>query len=333
MSFDFASVKFEEVTCLICKSNDHIEKLFIAKDLLCGLPGEFNVVKCLGCGLVFQNPRPQEQFIGNYYPDDLGYFNTQNENGGISFLSKKILTNFYAYTNLGKKKIVEKILLFPLYIYLYKHRSIPQYRKNGTLLEIGCSDGLALKKLQELSWQTKGIEMNSKAARYARDSRDLDVESGAVSNFKFKPESFDVIILDMVLEHLYNPDKTMKEIISWLKKDGELIFSIPYFGGLEFKVFKQYSYGLQLPTHITFFNKNSLYHILKGFQKIHFSFHHFDRDVVASAQYRYDARGSILDKFIATNKLFRILIIKPSVFILSLLGKTSRVTVFARKQS
>ena len=40
-----------------------------------------------------------------------------------------------------------------------------------------------------------------------------------------------------------------------IKPSGQLIFSIPYFEGLEYKWFKEYTYSLHLPNHITFLNK------------------------------------------------------------------------------
>lgn len=139
--------------------------------------------------------------------------------------------------------------------------------------------------------------------------------------------------MSMVLEHLYDPLRILKKITSWLKPGGQLLLLIPYFEGFEFSVFKEYSYGLQLPTHITFFNKKILREYLSklGYKDIKFYFQYFDRDVVASAGYKYADTGKWLYKFISSNKTFRRLAIRPFAFILSLLGKTSRVSVLAFK--
>ena len=329
---DLKNIEFEDVECLICKTASHRVKLFSARDLLTGLPGSFSICRCEKCGLVFQSPRPKERYIHLFYPDDLGYFTAQSK--GMPLLEKieqTVLTNYYGYP--GKKSIFDKIATYAFYAYIYKSRSIPNYRKNGALLEIGCSNGTKLESLKKLGWKTTGIELNKKAAKTAIE-KGLDVWIGSIHDFDFPKESFDVIILDMVLEHLYAPDKALEKLTGWLKKDGQLIFSIPYFDGVEFRIFKEYSYGLQLPTHITFFNKRAIQHLLQqNFSAISYAFHHFDRDIIASAQYKYDATGSALHRFISRNKFFRTLIIRPVLFILSMLGKTSLVTVFARKRS
>ena len=335
MLFDFKKVEFETVKCITCNSDKNLVKLFSAPDRLNKLPGAFYLVKCKKCGLVFQNPRPTEKYIKYYYPESTGYFNSsETKQSKLSaFMEKEILVNFYNYNNLGRKNIVKKVLFCPIYIYFFKHQSIPQHKKDGTLLEIGCSNGIRLKKLKDIGWKIKGIEPSSKASEIARIKRNLDVETGSIFDFDFPEKSFDAIILDMALEHLYNPDIAIQKISKWIKPGGQLIFSIPYFNGIEYKLFKEYSYGLQLPTHITFFNKESIFYFLKdNFNKIKIIFHHFDRDVVASAGYKYQDTHRIFYRFISSNKAFRFIIIKPLVYILSIFKKTSRVTVFAIKK-
>jgi len=110
-----------------------------------------------------------------------------------------------------------------------------------------------------------------------------------------------------------------------------MVFSMPYFNGLEFRWFKKYCYGLQLPFHITFFNKKVIKDYLKtlGYEDIKFYHHFFDRDIVVSAQYKYQDTGKLFYKMIGYNKPIRFLTVKPFVFLLSLISKTSRITVHA----
>jgi len=136
----------------------------------------------------------------------------------------------------------------------------------------------------------------------------------------------------MALEHLYCPDRAISKITKWLKPGGQLLFSIPYFEGFEFRVFKSYAYGLHLPNHLYFFNKSHIRGLLgSSYRKIRFVFHRFDRDIVASSHYRYQSVGSPLLKLVAYSRPVRYLIVKPFVFFLSLFGWSSRVTVFAIK--
>ena len=332
--FNFEKVEFEDVNCLFCKAMEKKELLFRVPDRINNLPGIFSLVKCKNCGLVFQSPRPKEQFIKYYYPDWMGYFQPlERKQSGLSrWIKSKVLFAFYDYKNLGNKKFFIKFLFFPIYLYFFKHQLIPKYIKNGKLLEIGCSNGTRLEKLKRWGWKVTGVELNKKAAIFGIEKRGLDIRIGSIFDFEFPSDSFDVIVMDMVLEHLYHPDKVILKITKWLKPKGQLMFSIPYFEGLEFRLFKEYAYSIHLPCHTYFFNKNHIKKLLNGhYQNIKFVFHHFDRDVVASSYYKYQDRKKLQFRFIAHNKTFRFLVIKPLIFLLSLLNKTSRVTVFAQK--
>jgi 2-polyprenyl-3-methyl-5-hydroxy-6-metoxy-1,4-benzoquinol methylase len=43
-------------------------------------------------------------------------------------------------------------------------QGFPVFKKDGKLLDIGCSIGNFIYKMRELGWQVKGIEPNKKAA-------------------------------------------------------------------------------------------------------------------------------------------------------------------------
>lgn len=331
-SFDFSAIKFEETNCIYCKTKTKKRVVYKIPDRLNNVPGLFTLVKCQKCNLVFQDPRPSEKYISHYYPK-IWY---EQKEIPISPLQKNIiryiLINYYQYTNLGKKNFLVKFALFPIYSFFLKQRSIPEYQENGKILEIGCSVGIFLKELEETGWDVQGLELNEKASLLARKKRGLDVKSGSISDFDYKKGTFDVIIMDMVIAHLYRPDLALKKITKWLKKDGQLIFSTPYFAGFEYTHFKEYSYGLHLPAHLYYFNKEIISAMLKdSFKSVKFVFHNTSRDMTSSAQFRYQDTQKFTDKFIGYNKFIRP-IIKLFVYILSLLNKTSRVTVFAVKR-
>jgi 2-polyprenyl-3-methyl-5-hydroxy-6-metoxy-1,4-benzoquinol methylase len=330
--FDYNKVQFENVDCPFCKANTEKEVLFKVPDRSGKSPGLFILVRCKNCGLAFQDPRPKEKFIQYYYPE----FWYQNKEFLVPFwqqkIKKHILINYYGYTNLGQKNIFLKIILSPFYSYLYRYRSIPKYKENGKVLEIGCATGILLKELENLGWKVYGIEVNKKAAQIAKRKRRLNVRCGSIFDFDFKEGSFDVIILEMVIAHLYNPLLAIEKIARWLKADGQLIFSTPYLDGLEYRIFKEHSWGLHLPVHIFYFNKKTLYFLLKDhFKSIRIVFHHYDRDVIASAQFKYRATKNFLYKIIGYSRVFRWLI-RFFLYFLAIFGKTSRITVFAVKK-
>jgi len=334
---DVKKIKFEETHCFLCGPDVPIEKLFRAPDRLSGIPGCFSLVRCKKCGLVFQNPRPKEECARYLYPDTLGYFQPRDSQLLSLFkptIENIILINYYGYRNLGKPNIIYKILTLPLYLAIYRPLSIPKYVENGTLLEIGCSHGSKLQWMKQIGWKTFGVEPNKNAVGYARKKRGLNVRLGTIESVNFKANSFDVIILDMVMEHLYHPEIAISKVAKWLKKDGQLIFSIPYFEGLEFKSFGKYCYALHLPHHMYFYNKNSIRQLLKrNFSSPKFVFQWFSQDIIASAKYERAENNHprLFSKIIAKNPLKIVFIVRIMLFFYSLFKPTSRVTVSSKK--
>lgn len=314
---DYENIRFEYIDkCLHC-GNDSCNNIELdnIKDLINGLPGEFRLYKCHLCELIYQNPRVVEEDIVHYYSKDMGYYKPQIVNKG------------------PVKKFVRNLLI--RYSKRYKRlRLIPDFVKNGKLLEIGCSHGERLEELKDMGWNDHmGIEMDNGAFRYAINKRKLNVLNLRINEFDMKPRYYDVVIMSMVLEHLYNPFQVLDNISKTLKPNGQLLFSIPYYNGIEYKIFGKYSYGLQLPTHICFPTKRILnfFLIKNGFKDIKFYHHSFERDICASATFKYEETGKWIYKFIGKNKIIKKLLIKPLVMILALLGMTGRISIYAKK--
>ena len=334
---DNLSEKYETLAqCPYCGSVK-IDALFEAPDRLTEKGGTFYLSKCSACELVLQNPRIKEKFIGEFYTNELGYYQpVSSQANKLTRRTKEVLVNHFGYVDLGTKSALKKIATLP-----FKRREkikiTPQYKRGGSLLEIGCSHGDRLAYFKELGWKVSGIEQDKRSVAHAKRKRKLDVVFGAIEDFQVEDKSFDVIIMSMVLEHLAEPFLQLEKIVKWLKPGGELIFSIPYFDGVEFSLFKKYAYGLQLPTHYTFLNKKIIkeFFLQRGFSSSHFFFHYFDRDFYASLDYFVESSPNMLGRLvqrISLGKKTRKFVVKPVLVLLSFLGKTSRVTVVVNKE-
>jgi 2-polyprenyl-3-methyl-5-hydroxy-6-metoxy-1,4-benzoquinol methylase len=331
--------KFERLNqCVYCKSTN-LEDLFSAPNRFSQSKEKFALSRCKKCKIVFQNPRVKEEYIGDYYDDDLHYYmpDTAKKNQGFGFklksiISKYTLINHFNYKHLGGSNFVIKLLTAPFKSKI-SINILPTFIANGRILDIGCSHGANLIRLKDLGWSVEGLEMNRTSAELARQLG-LSVQICKIEDASFLNNYFDGVIMCMVLEHLHNPFESLKKLTSWIKPGGELIFSIPHFEGFEFSFFKEYAYGVQLPHHIVFFNRKVIIEYLSvlGYQDIRFHFHYFDRDIVASSGFKFiDTRGYFY-KLLSQSKIVRVLLIRPFVYMLSLLKKTSRVTVYARKK-
>ncbi len=338
---DYPKDKYEYVNCDLC-DKDYAEVVLIGKDLYNNILGEFSVVRCKNCGFVYTNPRPYGEELSKYYPDDAGYFiPTFRRNNGekLNELKKKIwhklLAAYWGYTHLARTNRLEKALLFPLFLLVKRNieiQGLPRFRQNGTLLDVGSSYGLYCKWMKELGWKALGVESNKKSAYFGCEEFGLRIINDTFENANIN-EKFDVVVLRTVLEHLPSPSKALEKVYELLKENGELIIIIPDFMGIEFRLFKEYCYGLHVPNHLNHFSSLTIKEYCEkyGFKVEKIIHHKFDRDFVASAQYMKDGG---LNKWLAPvlcNKFFRRTILKTVVILLSYLGMTSRMTIWVKK--
>src|SRR5687767_10869004 len=88
LSHPVESPIFETIPCYYCGAKS-CNEFINAQDDLTGKPGNFRVVTCRECGLVFQNPRVDLGHIKDYYDDEYIAHRKKTDWG--------ILTWFYNY--------------------------------------------------------------------------------------------------------------------------------------------------------------------------------------------------------------------------------------------
>jgi SAM-dependent methyltransferase len=268
-------VKVEHVNCIICEKDD-TEFLFSARDRQFGLPGEFKVLKCRDCGLVYLNPRPTKGEITKYYPDRYGPHQL--------ILGTIIKHNRFIWQH---------------YIQLFTRKSDPwslEDLSKGKILDVGCGSGADLKKLRDKGWETYGVDISSIAVKHAR-KLGLDVFSGELNEAMFPNGYFDVIVMKYALEHMHNPLKVLNEAHRILRDDGLLVIGVPNINSMEAKIFKGYWYHLDVPRHLYHFSPHTLELLLK---KSKFSIRKIDYETLPSG-----INGSL--NYLPKKKITRIL--------------------------
>jgi len=138
---------------------------------------------------------------------------------------------------------------------------------NGAkLLDVGCSTGRLGKELRtRKGCFVVGIEMNEQSAAKARENIDRvivgDIESKDVIS-KIE-NSFDVIILADILEHLLEPRAVLKKVKTLLNLKGFVVVSLPNIAYWEIRkqlFFGKFQYedtGILDRTHLRFFTIKS----------------------------------------------------------------------------
>jgi len=95
----------------------------------------------------------------------------------------------------------------------------PEYIR---LLDVGCSSGAFLKTATALGYCAQGVEPSAPAVRTAQEAG-LDVRQGLLQDANYPAESFDVVTLFEVIEHLKEPQVLLTEIQRVLRPGGILL--------------------------------------------------------------------------------------------------------------
>ena len=113
--------------------------------------------------------------------------------------------------------------------------------KSGTLLDIGCADGIkTMRYAKMLSVPTErvcGIELEPKYVRSAQERFKVLSINLEHDTFPFQDQEIEVIICNQILEHLKNIFLPLSEMDRVLKVGGHLIIGIPNIAALHNRFF------------------------------------------------------------------------------------------------
>jgi len=231
----------EYASCALCGSTKS-SAIYRTRDRNWNLPGEFSVVKCSVCNLVFLNPRPDLDEIGSYYPETFSL--RAHHEQGLDHL--KIQGSHW-------EKVISKRLAPLLNI-----------KTAGRILDVGCGDCLALLYLKRLGWDVFGLEPRENAADLARSKFGIDVRSGYLESSGFEPGFFDAITLIHVFEHVHRPDAMARQLSQLLAPDGLALIETPNFDSLESRVFRDRWVAIDAPRHLYHFTPDTLRAMLEN---------------------------------------------------------------------
>jgi SAM-dependent methyltransferase len=102
----------------------------------------------------------------------------------------------------------------------------------GRLLDMGCGLGFFLQAMASYTnWEAYGCEISPAAVRYARDTLGLpNIICGRLEEVDLTHNTFDIITLWDVLEHLLQPDPLLRRCHVLLKEGGLCFIRTPNVG-------------------------------------------------------------------------------------------------------
>lgn len=161
--------------------------------------------ECGNCGIIFIHPQPTAEEIVQMYSKE--YFEGDFRCGHAgSYFDEK------TQTLLEDETLVKRI---------------KQFKPRGKFLEIGCAGGAFLQAAQKAGYDVKGVEFSDVAAQLAREKFGLDVITGDVTDAKHPDNTFEVVFMGDVLEHLPDPAATCKEVFRIMASGGVFVIECP----------------------------------------------------------------------------------------------------------
>lgn len=228
-------------------------------------------MRCPECELVYLSPRPNQASIHLFYPDDYA-----------PHQSNKVKKN---------KKTSKEF------------SSLPPH-PNARLLDYGCGSGAFLKKMQDLGWDSVGLDSSDNAVKSA-NSLGLKAFKGDFKHPEIAGMKFECITMRQVLEHLHNPIETLLEAKKHLVSKGRLSVSVPNIESLAYRWFKENWLGIDHPRHLLFFSPKSLQRLLKktGFKVLDLRQIRHSNWLRESACNEIKARGMTVKSWLGSRKL------------------------------
>lgn len=150
------------------------------------------------------------------------------------------------------------------------------YRRLGTLLEIGSGAGFFLKAAARHSWNVLGLEVMKAGVEFSRSRLDVRVLPTSVEEAELASESYDVVAMFEVIEHLSDPQGVLRRAFDLLRPGGCLAISTPNIESLS-RWFLGPTWSVLSPAeHLYYFSESTLQAMLAaaGYEKVWFDRHY-----------------------------------------------------------
>ena len=200
----------------------------------------FTLDKCNHCNFVFTNPIPGISELSKYY-DSPDYLSHTADSFSFTGQVYKLFRN----ANIKNK-----------------FKIISNRAKGKSILDIGCGTGELLNYFQQKGWDVRGVEPNKSARYFASKNYNLDVfDENKIDHYE--KNSFDVISMWHVLEHVPDLNSRMNQLKNLIKNDGLIIIALPNLNSPDAVKYGSHWAGLDVPRHLYHFTEDTFQVLLK----------------------------------------------------------------------
>lgn len=200
------------------------------------------LVKCKNCGLVFVGEQPEPQELYALYGET--YFHN-DESGVVGY-------NDYIADEANIRKTVNK-----------RFEIIEEYTDKGRLLDVGCAMGFFIDEAHKRGWEVAGLDVSQFAAEYVKERFGHDAYNGSLLDFDFPEDSFDLVTMYDVIEHVPDPKAYVQAVAKIIKQGGIFELATPDIGSIPARLTGKSWIGYKLSEeHVYYFSVKTLTRLL-----------------------------------------------------------------------
>src|SRR5262245_27840110 len=134
----------------------------------------------------------------------------------------------------------------------------------GRMLDFGCGGGWYARQMCERGWHVTGMDFSAHAAREVTRRYGIPVHVGTLPHPAVAPESFDLITMGCVLEHVHDPHQVIAGAAQALRPGGNLVIVVPNIASWGFRHFGRDWWPLELPRHLLHFTPATLRRLVEA---------------------------------------------------------------------
>lgn len=226
--------------CLACNStNFEVFEQTVAM-MHQNLPTKYNFDRCNDCGLVFLNPRVNETELGQFYT--------------ASYLPYRVEEAWGKYSSFVKKdqQQIDKLRVQRL----IKHNKLSTHSR---VLDIGCGKPTFLASMRD-STQAHliGLDFSDEGWKNNRDAfHNIDLRTGEIADLG-NEKPMDIITMWHYLEHDYQPQEHLKQLLNYSHAHTRLIIEVPNFDSYTRKKFGKHWAGYHTPRHTALYSPKNI---------------------------------------------------------------------------
>ena len=197
----------------------------------------FSLHTCNTCALCYTFPAPSNELLSKIYSGDYWVGEkAMKKQGGLGRLVEKF------------NEIRLAMTIKPL---------LSRLPFGASLLEVGCGSGQLAAYLKKRGYSVEVVDIDRDMIDGIKRRYGITGYCGSMESIHF-PRTYHAIIFNNVFEHLRHPDEILRKAGQLLSRRGFVFLEVPNIASLQFGLFQESWFALQIPQHLFHFSPKSL---------------------------------------------------------------------------